>query len=96
MEESGVIKGYSILLDDNALGKTITAYITVFMKTTNHTAFHSFLKNSELVTEACRISGEGCYLLKILAGSQEDLNCFLDAVLQYGNYRVNMSIAKIK
>lgn len=96
MEDLGVIKGYSALLDDKLLGKTITAYITVFMKTTNHRAFHGFLKDNELVVEANRISGEGCYLLKILAVSQDDLNCFLDSVLEYGNYRVNISIVKIK
>ncbi|MDD4600196.1 HTH-type transcriptional regulator LrpC [bioreactor metagenome] len=96
MEDLGVIKGYSVLLDDNLLGKTITAYITIFMKTTNHRAFHVFLNDNESVVEASRISGEGCYLLKIQVNSQEDLNCFLDSVLEYGNYRANISIGKIK
>lgn len=96
MEELGVIKGYSVLLDDILLGKTITAYITIFMKTTNHSAFHTFLKSNKLVTEANRISGEGCYLLKVQATSQEELNIFLDSVLDYGNYRANISIGKIK
>ncbi len=96
MEELGVIKGYSVLLDDKLLGKTITSYITIFMTTTNHSAFHTFLRNNELVIEANRISGEGCYLLKVQAISQEELNTFLDSVLEYGNYRANISIGKIK
>jgi len=96
MEELGVIQGYSVLLDEKLLGKTITAYITIFMKTTNHSAFHTFLQSYEAVVEASRISGDGCYLLKVQVNSQEDLNCFLDSVLKYGNYRVNISIGKIK
>jgi Lrp/AsnC family leucine-responsive transcriptional regulator len=96
LEALGIIKGYTVLLDKKLLGKIITAYITVFMKTTDHGAFHTFLRNHELVEEACRISGEGCYLLKIQTNSQEDLNCFLDSVLKYGNYRLNISIGKIK
>ena len=96
MEELGVIQGYSVLLNEQLLGTTITAYITIFMKTTNHRAFHVFLQNQEAVVEANRISGEGCYLLKVQVNSQEALNCFLDSVLNYGNYRVNISIGKTK
>jgi len=96
MESLGVIKGYTVLLDEELLGKTITAYVTIFMKTTNHVAFHVFLKDNESVVEASRISGEGCYMLKIQVNSQLDLNHFLDSVLQYGNYRINISIGKIK
>jgi len=96
MEHLGVIKGYSILLDEKLLGNSLTAYITIFMKTTNHGAFHTFLNDNDSVMEANRISGEGCYLLKIQVNSHEDLNLFLDSILNYGNYRVNLSIGKIK
>ncbi|KGK81609.1 transcriptional regulator [Desulfosporosinus sp. HMP52] len=96
MEHLGVIKGYTVLLDKKMLNKSLTAFITIFMKTTDHEVFCQFLSNSELVLEANRISGEGCYMLKIQVNSQEDLNDFLDSILKYGNYRVNISIGKIK
>lgn len=96
MENLGVIKGYTVLLDEQLLGKAITAYITVFMKTTDHLAFQVFLKDCHSVLEASRISGDGCYMLKIQVNTQENLNSFLDSVLKYGNYRVNISIGKIK
>ncbi|MCO1601801.1 Lrp/AsnC family transcriptional regulator [Desulfosporosinus nitroreducens] len=96
MENLGVIKGYTVLLDEKMLNKSLTAYITIFMKTTNHEVFCEFLSNNESVMEANRISGEGCYMLKVQVNSQEDLNDFLDSVLKYGNYRVNISIGKIK
>ena len=96
MEKLGIIKGYSVLVDEKLLGKQVTAYITIFMKTTDHGTFHVFLNGNESVVEASRISGEGCYLLKVQVDSQDDLNHFLDSVLKYGNYRVNLSIGKIK
>lgn len=96
MEHLGVIKGYTVLLDEKMLNKSLTAYITIFMKTTNHEVFCKFLSTNESVLEANRISGEGCYMLKVQVNSQEDLNDFLDSVLKYGNYRVNISIGKIK
>jgi Lrp/AsnC family leucine-responsive transcriptional regulator len=96
LEETGVIKGYTVVLDDVKLGNTILAYITVFMKTTDHSSFQKFVKENSLITEACRISGEGCYLLKAVSSSQEEINTFLDKLLRYGNYKINISIGKIK
>lgn len=96
MEKMGIIKGYTVLLDEKLLGQTITAYITIIMKTTEHQAFQSFLKNNEAVVEANRISGDGCYMLKVLVKTQEDLNCFLDSLLPFGNYRLNICIDQIK
>lgn len=43
-----------------------------------------------------RISGEGCYTMKINVPDQSALNRFLDDLLPFGNYRVNLSIGKIK
>ncbi|HBF37795.1 MAG TPA: transcriptional regulator [Firmicutes bacterium] len=96
MEELGLIKGYSAVLDDSKLGKAVTAFVTVYMKTTDHPEFHRFIKARSVVVEAHRISGDGCYLLKVKATSNEELNELLDALLKFGNYRVSLSIGTIK
>ncbi|WP_010246445.1 Lrp/AsnC family transcriptional regulator [Acetivibrio cellulolyticus] len=96
LEKLGVIEGYTVNINSKKLGLEVTAFITIFMKTTDHMSFQQYLKQSDLVTEANRISGEGCYLLKVQTTSQEDLISFLDGILKFGNYKVNMSIDRIK
>ncbi|MEG6586757.1 Lrp/AsnC family transcriptional regulator [Dendrosporobacter sp. 1207_IL3150] len=96
MERLGIIRGYTVLLDEHLSEKKISAHVTVFMKTNDHNIFHTFLKNNDCVIDASRISGDGCYLLKIMVDSQEELNLFLDQILKYGNYRVSIAIGKIK
>lgn len=96
LEDGGVIKAYSIILDEMKLGLSYTAFVTVFMKTTNHSSFASFINERKEVSEAHRISGEGCYLLKVKVESQEQLNDFLNKILTFGNYRLNLSIQVIK
>lgn len=96
IEALGVIRGYTVKLDEEKLGKHLSAYITIFMKTTDHAAFHKFINGSDAVTEADRISGDGCYIVKVNVSTQDELSQFLDSILQYGNYRVNISIGKIK
>lgn len=66
------------------------------MKSTDHAAFQKFIKENNIITDAYRISGEGCYLLKVHVPTHESLSLFLDNLLKFGNYRVNMSISKLK
>lgn len=96
LEDNGVIRAYTILFDAMKLGVTYSAFVTVFMKTINHQAFIDFVCESNEVTEAHRISGEGCYLLKVMVKNQEQLNDFLNKILTFGNYKVNISIQSIK
>lgn len=95
MEDLGVIKGYSVLLDQTKLGQTVFAYVTVFMKTTDHYQFQQFISKAPEVIEGHRISGEGCYVLQVRVASLGDLNVFLDLLLKYGNYKVNLAIGEI-
>lgn len=96
LEDSGVIKAYSLIVDEMKVGLSYTAFIIIYMKTANHDSFIQFVNGQNAVVEAHRVSGEGCYHLKIKVNSQEQLNLFLDEILDYGNYSINLSIQEIK
>ncbi len=96
LEKLGVIEGYTVRISPSKAGMEVTAFVTVFMKTTDHAAFRKYIKESDCVYEAHRISGEGCYLLKVHTTGQHELIDFLDGILKYGNYRVNLSIDNLK
>ncbi|MBT2686868.1 Lrp/AsnC family transcriptional regulator [Bacillus sp. ISL-47] len=96
LEESGVIKAYSLIIDEMKVGLIFTAFVVVHMKTANHDSFIGFIKDRNEVVEAHRVSGEGCYHLKIKVKSQEELNLFPNNLLEYGNYSLNLSIQEIK
>lgn len=96
LEDSGVIKAYSLIVDELKLGFSYTAFVIIYMKTANHGKFIDFLNERQEVIEAHRVSGEGCYHLKIKVASQEQLNLFLNATLDYGNYTLYLSIKEIK
>jgi Lrp/AsnC family transcriptional regulator, leucine-responsive regulatory protein len=96
MEDLGIIEGYTIKINENKLGKSVLAFITVFMKTTDHMAFHRFIEDKEIIKGANQISGEGCYLLRVNTSTQEELLGLLHEILKYGNYRVNLSMGKVK
>lgn len=96
LEKDGVIQSYTITTNPYKMGLFCEAFVTVFMKTTEHQAFLHHLAQCASVSEVYRIGGEGCYLIKVLAADQRELTALLDEILQYANYRVNMTIDRIK
>lgn len=96
MEESGVIKAYSLIIDEMKLGLEFSSFVIIYMKTANHDSFIRFINDRSEVVEAHRVSGEGCYHLSIKVNSQEQLNAFLNEILNYGNYAMYLSIKEIK
>ena len=72
LKESGVIKAYSLIVDEMRLGLTYTAFIIIYMKTANHDSFIQLMNDRNEVVEIHRVSGEGCYHLKIKVNSQSN------------------------
>ncbi len=96
LEKAGVLKGYTIQIDHKKLGKRMTVFVAVFMKTINHKEFIQFVQQCESVTEAHKTGGEACYLLKVCAESEIQLTQILDEVQKYGNYKVSLSLKQLK
>lgn len=96
LQDLGLITQYTICTNDALLGKNITAYITIFMKTTRHEQLIRLIKSASIIKEAHRISGDGCYLLKVISSNMDEINLLLDDIMQYGTYRLNLSTSTIK
>lgn len=96
LQELGILRRFTVELDQAKLGRPILAFVTIFMKSTDHEGFRAFLAGEPVVSEAFRISGEGCYWLRVQCATQQDLTAFLDRVLKYGNYRVNLNMGQVK
>ncbi|MGG1513924.1 Lrp/AsnC family transcriptional regulator [Paenibacillus oryzisoli] len=97
LEDLGVIRGYTVNWDPDKIGLPVHAFIVVFMKSnTAHNAFLAYIARSESVLEAHRVSGEGCYLLRVRVAASSDLNVLLDELLAFGNYKVSLSIGQMK
>lgn len=96
LEDHGVIKAYSLIVDEMKLGISFTAFVIIHMKTAQHDSFIRYIHGRKEIVEAHRISGAGCYHLKIKVKSQEQLNLLLNDLLEHGNYSLNLSIQEIK
>lgn len=95
LEESGVIEGYTINVDNTKIGFNIHAFITIFNKNDYHQPFLSFIKKQEqYVLNNYKISGEGCYLLECRFPSNELLDKFIMDLNKHTNYKLSIVINK--
>lgn len=73
LEESGVITGYSAVLDPDRLGLSIMAFVRLRYPTNNYRPFHALVDSTPEVVEAHHVTGEDCFVLKVLARSMRHL-----------------------
>lgn len=73
LEEAGVIAGYRATVDPNAVGLTIMAFVRLRYPTGNYRPFHALLDSTAEIVEAHHVTGEDCFVLKVVARSMRHL-----------------------
>ena len=86
LEKKGIIKGYVAVVDAEAVGKPITAFIRLSVGT----ASESYLESKTSVMNVCLaepdilechgVAGEDCYLLKVRTASPKALEKLIERI----------------
>jgi len=85
LHEAGVIRGARLDLDQVALGLGITAYVRVRPMPGHLLAIAELVKAIPEIVECHRVTGEDCFIMKVLVGRVELLEAVLDELLVHGN-----------
>ncbi|WP_306206140.1 Lrp/AsnC family transcriptional regulator [Actinoplanes sp. RD1] len=73
LEETGVIAGYHATVDPERVGLTVMAFVRLRYPTGNYKPFHALLDTTPEIVEAHHVTGEDCFVLKVLARSMRHL-----------------------
>jgi Lrp/AsnC family leucine-responsive transcriptional regulator len=73
LEEAGVIAGYRATVDPAAVGLTIMAFVRMRYPTGNYRPFNALLESTPEIIEAHHVTGEDCFVLKVVARSMRHL-----------------------
>jgi len=100
LEEAGVIKGYTALLNSKMLGKDITAFIFVFIDSSkNYPLFIERAMEVDEILECHSITGEGSHLLKVKTENTSTLEKLLARIQSWPGVtgtRTNIVLSTIK
>lgn len=95
LEDSGIIEGYTIKIDQVKLGYSIHAMISIITNSSYHEPYLTFLNvKNEYVINNYKISGDSCYLLECQFPSTKELDEFLVGLNRHVNYRLSIIINK--
>lgn len=85
LEASGVIKQYTVVLDNEKMGLDITAFIMVSMEHPRYNdSFIEFVKNHPNIVECHYITGGSDFLLKISTHSGKGLENLVNDIKSLG------------
>ncbi|MCQ0021794.1 Lrp/AsnC family transcriptional regulator [Streptomyces somaliensis DSM 40738] len=73
LEEAGVITGYTAVVDQEALGLSVLAFVRLRCPGGDCKPFHDLLAATPEVLEAHHVTGDDCFVLKVAARSMRHL-----------------------
>jgi Lrp/AsnC family leucine-responsive transcriptional regulator len=85
MEEVGIIHGYTVDIDREALGLEVMAFIRMSCPGQNYHRFIEYVQTLEEIRECHHLTGGDDFLLKVTTPSMADLEALIEALLGYGN-----------
>jgi len=73
MEEAGVISGYGAQVNPERLGFAILAYLRLRYPSSIYEPLHELLADTPEVIEAHHVTGDDCFIMKVVATSMKHL-----------------------
>ncbi|KAA0080419.1 Lrp/AsnC family transcriptional regulator [Trinickia soli] len=93
LEEQGVIEGYAARINPGLVGRRIAAVVRI--RTTHAEIKHclsAFAAMPEII-EAHRITGEDCFLVRIVVEEMSQLESAIDALARFGPVTTSIVLA---
>jgi Lrp/AsnC family leucine-responsive transcriptional regulator len=84
LEEAGLIRGYSVEIDREALGLPILAIIRMTCDGPRYHPFLKFVKELPEVRECHHVTGGDAFFLQVTTASIEELERIIERLLPYG------------
>ena len=84
LEQTGVIKGYQAVLNPEALGYHVMAFVNVAVAPERRPMFREFAQSCPNVLECHHITGNYSVLLKVAFPGTRDLDSFVGQLQKFG------------
>ena len=84
LEEAGVIEGYKAIVNPNALGRVIKAFVHISLPSN---------KYNEFIVECHHITGDDCSVLKVIVKDMYELEEVIDSIKKVGSTKTNVILS---
>ena len=94
LENCGKISGYKAIINPDALGRNIKAFIHISLPGSQ--SYAEFLENAKSdprIVECHHITGDDCSLLKVLVRDMQELENVIDSIKKIGSTKTSVILS---
>lgn len=94
LENCGIISGYKAIINPDALGRNIKAFIHISLPGSQ--SYAEFLENAKSdprIVECHHITGDDCSLLKVLVRDMQELENVVDSIKKIGSTKTSVILS---
>lgn len=93
LEESGVIEGYKAIVNPDALGRVIKAFIHISLQNNKYNDFLEAARKDTRIVECHHITGDDCSLLKVVVKDMYELEEVIDSIKKIGSTKTSVILS---
>lgn len=93
LEESGIIEGYKAIVNPDALGRVIKAFIHISLPSNKYQDFIAEARNDDRIVECHHITGDDCSVLKVIVKDMYELENVIDAIKKIGSTKTSVILS---
>ncbi len=93
LEEAGVIEGYKAVVNPDALGRVIKAFIHISLPSDKYEVFLDKARNDSRIVECHHITGDDCSLLKVIVKDMYELESVIDSIKTIGSTKTSVILS---
>ena len=85
LEDAGAIRGYTIAVDPNVFGLGIVAHVRMRAMPGQVQRLAQMLMDTPEIVEADRVTGEDCFMAKVVVSDIQELEAVIDRFLPFSS-----------
>ena len=93
LEESGVITGYKAIINPDALGRFIKAFIHIALPSDKYDIFIEAANNDPRIVECHHITGDDCSVIKVIVKDMYELESVIDSIKALGSTKTSVILS---
>lgn len=93
LEESGIIEGYKAVVNPDALGRVIKAFIHISLPSNMYKAFIEDARHDPRIVECHHITGDDCSVLKVIVKDMYELEEVIDSIKKIGSTKTSVILS---
>jgi Lrp/AsnC family leucine-responsive transcriptional regulator len=93
LEEAGVIEGYKAIVNPDALGRVIKAFIHISLPNDKYKIFIEEARQDPRIVECHHITGDDCSVLKVIVKDMYELENVIDSIKAIGSTKTSVILS---